>query len=230
MGVSLECPSCRSKLNVPEKLGDRRIVCPLCAKSLRPSAVRSQELEVVRDDEGLPERPSINVTVKHVSLSDERPWLLKHLVEVIVGACVTVATTVLLAYFGLADRESRQGKSVLADPAPTSTPKIESTSQPPAKVASRGMFIGRWKMINDKGVTASYLTVTALSAERDHVRGVPAKWEVVGKDARISWDDGYRDIMRIEEGRISYHGLGKSEFNWEVQPLFKLQAIRMAGK
>jgi hypothetical protein len=88
-------------------------------------------------------------------------------------------------------------------------------------------FVGRWKLVNEKGdVWSFYVTVTSsFGAKRDH-DPAPGRWEIVGKEARITWDDGYRDIMRLGDGKITYLGLGKAQ-SWDAEPTFQLQAVRI---
>jgi hypothetical protein len=90
-------------------------------------------------------------------------------------------------------------------------------------------FVGRWKLVNDKGVTSSYLTVTSsFDAKRDHAPNAPGKWEVVGNEARFTWEDGFRDILRLEDnGNITMLGLGKMPSSWDGLPVFQLKAIRV---
>jgi hypothetical protein len=93
------------------------------------------------------------------------------------------------------------------------------------------VFVGRWKLVNDNGVTGSYLTVNNMfGALRDHVPNAPGKWEIIGKEARFTWEDGFRDIMRLEDdGKISNFGLGKPG-TWDVKPIFQLQSVRIPAK
>jgi hypothetical protein len=268
VGVTLLCPECRAKLTVPEKLGKRRFVCPLCATNLRLSTTSDEVYQLAVEDRNPAERgtprtaaaptpaPIIHVTVKNVHprpREEERSWLARHLVEAVGGVVVAVVSTALLAVFGLGDRDKKPEKNVAADAAPATaksepqkpaeaaaaTTKAEPTPPAPAKGnprhapaagnAAPGQFVGRWKLVNDKGVVGSYLTVTSsFSARRDHVPDFPGRWEVVGKEARFTWDDGYRDIMRLEGGKMTFLGLGKESKSWDSSPIFRLQAVRIA--
>jgi hypothetical protein len=94
---------------------------------------------------------------------------------------------------------------------------------PPSKAG----FVGRWKLVNDKGVVSAYLTVTTIGATRDHVPASSGdSWEVVGNQARFAWDDGHRDIMREDQGKLMYYGLGKAT-GWDVPAQVKLHAVRI---
>jgi hypothetical protein len=92
---------------------------------------------------------------------------------------------------------------------------------------SPDVFVGRWKLVNDKGVVSSFLNVTTTGAMRDHAPDYPGKWEVVGNEARFTWDDGFRDVLRFEGGKMTMMGLGKVGDNWDSPPEFHLQAIRI---
>jgi hypothetical protein len=87
-------------------------------------------------------------------------------------------------------------------------------------------FVGRWKLVNDKGEASSYLTVTDSGAKRDHAPDSPGTWEVVGNEARFTWEDGFRDIMRLEHGKITFLILGKAT-SWDSKPNFRLLAVRI---
>jgi TolA-binding protein len=105
----------------------------------------------------------------------------------------------------------------------------EATAKEAKATAKVQPFVGRWKLVNDKGVPSSYLTVTSdFTALRDHARNYPGRWEVVGNEARFTWEDGYRDIMRLENGEITFFGLGKVGTAWGSRPNFRLRAVRIA--
>jgi hypothetical protein len=97
---------------------------------------------------------------------------------------------------------------------------------PKAGDASVDQFLGRWQLVDEKGVASSFLTVTRSGARRDHAPDSPGKWEVVGKEARFTWEDGFRDILRLEDGKVTFLSLGK-ESNWDSKPKFQLRAVRI---
>lgn len=82
--------------------------------------------------------------------------------------------------------------------------KKEPTNVPKGKNAdTASQFVGRWRIVDDKGVTACYFTLTGdFAAKKSHAPDVTAKWEVVGTEARITWSDGWKDILRPEKGRV----------------------------
>jgi hypothetical protein len=267
VGVTLLCPECRAKLTVPEKLGKRRIVCPLCATSLRLSTTSDEVYQLAVDETNPAERgtpraaaapapaPIVHVTVKNVHprpKEEERSWLARHLAEAIVGIVVAVTTAALLAMFGLGDRDRKPEKNAMAEAAPatakseptrpteapTTTPKTEPSPPAPTRGNPRrapaggnavpNQFVGRWKLVLDNGVVAAYVNLTpSFTAKRDHAPTDPGRWQAVGKEARITWSGGYRDIMRLEGGKIMYLELREAK-SWDGPVFKRLQAVRIA--
>ena len=113
----------------------------------------------------------------------------------------------------------------------TLTSSIKTVEPKAPVVVSPDVFFGRWKLVNEKGVVSSYLNVSRTDARRTTMLPmfVPCKWEVVGNEARLSWEDCYRDIMRFESGKITVMGLGKVNDNWGSSPLFKLDAVKIGA-
>jgi hypothetical protein len=119
-------------------------------------------------------------------------------------------------------------KEALKEPNVEAAPKANKDHAGSPGEATATHFVGRWKLVDDKGVPSSYLTVTRdFKAMRDHARDYPGTWEVVGNEARFTWEDGFRDIMRRENGEIKYLGLGKIGTAWDSAPNFRLRAVRM---
>jgi hypothetical protein len=103
--------------------------------------------------------------------------------------------------------------------------KSQPRRAPPQPAA---LFMGRWSLVNDKGVVSSSLTLTKFGAKRDHAPNYPGTWVVVGREARITWEDGFRDILRLEDsGSLTMLGLGKAARRWDSMPILRLQAIRV---
>jgi hypothetical protein len=83
-------------------------------------------------------------------------------------------------------------------------------------------------MVNDKGDVEMYLTMTESGAKKDHAPNSPGRWEIVGNDARITWEDGFRDILRLEaDGTMSFLQLGKNKRPWDASPKSVLNAKRI---
>jgi hypothetical protein len=115
--------------------------------------------------------------------------------------------------------------TIPANPKKDDAPAPPPAQPPPAQSEPAASFVGRWKLVNDKGVVSSYLTVTKTVAKRDHALGSPGdKWEVVGKEARFTWGDGFRDVMRLEPGGLFFYGLGKAT-SWDGAAEFRLKAL-----
>ncbi len=104
----------------------------------------------------------------------------------------------------------------------TSKPRTETPQlleAPPHPAA----FIGRWELVNDKGAVEMYLTVTKSGAKKKHAPKSPGTWVVVGKEARFIWEDGSRDIMRLEDdGSMTLLQLGKNARRWDARPKSRL--------
>ena len=78
--------------------------------------------------------------------------------------------------------------------------------------------MGRWKIVNDKGEVGCYFTLDqSLTAKKSHVPDATAKWELVGKDVRITWSDGWKDVLRPAKGRIAKIAFGPGT-SWDDKP------------
>jgi hypothetical protein len=73
----------------------------------------------------------------------------------------------------------------------------KSVKASPSKASPPSSLLGRWKIINDKGVIAAYFTLSDdFQASKAHAPKVAGKWQVVGKDVKITWSDGFIDVIR----------------------------------
>jgi hypothetical protein len=74
--------------------------------------------------------------------------------------------------------------------------RIEFTS--PGSVAAGSLparFVGRWKV--GDGAGGSFVITLQRNGEADKTTGGPhGTWTVVDGEARITWDDGWRDAIR----------------------------------
>lgn len=86
--------------------------------------------------------------------------------------------------------------------------------------------IGRWKLIDAKGETAAYVTINKGLANRDHAPKLPGKWELVKGEVRITWPDGFRDVLRIDDGKLVYVDLGR-DAAWTAEPKQILRTVRV---
>lgn len=83
-------------------------------------------------------------------------------------------------------------------------------------------FVGRWRLVDERGLTGGWLNVTRIGPIRDHAPHVGGSWECSGDELRIDWDDGFRDVLRVEpDGRVALLALGEGG---EVR--FRLSAER----
>lgn len=87
-------------------------------------------------------------------------------------------------------------------------------------------FAGSWQIVDAKGKTVSTLTLTGShTAKKSHVPNATGKWEVVSSEARITWSDGWRDILRPQSD-----GVQKIAFrpgtSWKDKPTNTERAVR----
>lgn len=71
----------------------------------------------------------------------------------------------------------------------------------PAAAASasslgRGHFIGQWKVGVGDGLETFLITLDRDGQARKNRDSGHGTWDVVGGEARITWDDGWRDVIR----------------------------------
>jgi hypothetical protein len=76
--------------------------------------------------------------------------------------------------------------------------KIEfktSTTQASQR-GERAVFAGKWKVGTGAGPSTFYITLASDGTATKDMGAEHGKWEVVGAEARISWDDGWHDVIR----------------------------------
>ncbi|MDZ4685762.1 MAG: hypothetical protein SH850_11905 [Planctomycetaceae bacterium] len=89
-----------------------------------------------------------------------------------------------------------------------------------------GDFVGRWTIVDNKGVTATYFTLTKEhGAQKSHAPDVAATWEIVGSDARITWDDGWKVILRPQDGNVLTFAFSPGT-TWDDAPDNTYRAIK----
>lgn len=81
-------------------------------------------------------------------------------------------------------------------------------------------FVGRWRLDGDDGVARAYLTVAGNRAVRGHASHLPCRPSVEGDEMHLLWDDGFHDVLRIEDGKMVLLAL---DDDGEVR--FKLRAV-----
>jgi hypothetical protein len=102
----------------------------------------------------------------------------------------------------------------------------EPAEEQPAKTLDAKQFVGRWRIIGDAGRVASVFTLTdSFTATKSHDRRATGKWEVVGNEARITWSDGWKDILRVEKDGVTKIAFGPKA-TWTDTPTNTQQAVR----
>jgi len=90
-------------------------------------------------------------------------------------------------------KDGHQQSIALADVA-----KIEfKTSVTQASLrGDRAVFTGEWKVGIGGAVGTFYITLAADGTATKSMGSEHGRWEVVGGEARITWDDGWHDVIR----------------------------------
>src|SRR6266536_1018647 len=65
-----------------------------------------------------------------------------------------------------------------------------------ASPLGRNHFVGKWKVGIDNGGGHFYITLKSDGEARKTIGSSRGKWTVVDGEARISWDDGWHDVIR----------------------------------
>ena len=87
-------------------------------------------------------------------------------------------------------------------------------------------FLGRWRIMDENFQTVCFFTIDkSFTAKKTHVPNATAKWEIVGDDARITWSDGWKDILRPEKGGMLKIAFGPGT-SWDDKPANTQRAIR----
>jgi len=73
--------------------------------------------------------------------------------------------------------------------------RIEFESTPSASVPSRNHFVGKWQ-VGDGNHSTFYITLERDGKARKSLGPPHGTWTVVDGEARISWDDGWHDVIR----------------------------------
>jgi len=73
--------------------------------------------------------------------------------------------------------------------------RIEFEPSEPAAIPGRGHFIGKWEVGDGYGRNF-FITLEADGDAKKSAGAVHGTWTLVDGEARISWDDGWHDIIR----------------------------------
>ena len=95
---------------------------------------------------------------------------------------------------------------------------------------ARSKFVGKWRVLNDKGGTIFVITLDdSGESQTTNVAGLTGKWEVVGNEVRITWSEGWRDIIRPEKNGYRKYAF-KPGMKWEDKPIEELRTAKITGK
>ena len=80
-------------------------------------------------------------------------------------------------------------------------PVVAQTSKTPqagqsAQRSQRARFAGKWEVGTGMGNSTFYITLDSDGTATKSMGSGNGKWEVVGEEARISWEDGWHDVIR----------------------------------
>ncbi|MGD0546602.1 MAG: hypothetical protein ABR991_02095 [Terracidiphilus sp.] len=91
--------------------------------------------------------------------------------------------------FNLAEIERIEFPAAAA-PATASSPAAANSAQP-----SRGRFLGKWE-VGDGNGSNFIITLKENGEAMKSIGDLHGKWEYVDGEARVSWEDGWTDVIR----------------------------------
>lgn len=65
----------------------------------------------------------------------------------------------------------------------------------------RNHFVGKWEFGQGQGLANFFVTLNADGEASKTIGASHGTWTVVDGEARISWDDGWRDVIRVVGGK-----------------------------
>jgi len=74
--------------------------------------------------------------------------------------------------------------------------RIEFGPSEVAMMPGRAHFIGKWEVGEGNGASTFFITLDADGEARKSIGASHGTWTLVDGEARISWDDGWRDVIR----------------------------------
>lgn len=115
-------------------------------------------------------------------------------------------------------------------PVATSKAATKEAAKPPspderarsAREALVNQCVGRWRIEATEGAFLMTLT-SSFDAQKTNDLSATGKWELAGKDARVVWSDGWRNILQPEKGISTAFRPGTS---WTDPPTSIVRAIK----
>jgi len=74
--------------------------------------------------------------------------------------------------------------------------RIEFGPSETAMMPGRGHFVGKWEVGQGDNAGNFYITLDADGSARKSIGASHGTWTLVDGEARISWDDGWHDVIR----------------------------------
>jgi hypothetical protein len=94
------------------------------------------------------------------------------------------------------------------------------------KAKAKAPFVGRWR-ITPKDEGTFYMTLeSSFEARKTNGGAKHGRWEVVGKQARVTWDDGWQNIFRPDRNMTDAFKPGAS---WDGPPTIVAPAVKVEG-
>jgi hypothetical protein len=92
--------------------------------------------------------------------------------------------------------------------------------------AASKQFVGRWRIVKETDGSSSYITLTKSFGGQKSIRPTAtANWEIVGDEARITFSDGWLDILRPQKDRVLCIAF-KPGTSWNDAPDQTMRAIK----
>ena len=112
------------------------------------------------------------------------------------------------------------------------TPAVKKprTKEEEARAIEAERFVGKWRIEGEKGAVACYFTLAdTFTAKKSHAPDVVGVWEVIGDEARIMWSDGWKDVLRLEQGSVTKIAFGP-KMTWTDKPVNTQKAVKEMPK
>jgi hypothetical protein len=78
-----------------------------------------------------------------------------------------------------------------------------------ANTVSVNHFVGKWEVAQDTGLSSKFfITLNRDGSAKKTIGAANGKWEVVGNEAQITWDDGWHDAIRKVGGKHQKYAYG----------------------